>query len=138
MNSRRLTGQAPQQRVLPYHAVGCIVHHGKFWLPMSALGQKQTSAYVRFTPRKRTLVERVGMSALCQKRTHAVHPHGSLFDHLVGAGQQSRGDVEAKLFGGLEIDDKFEFRGLHNWHFCRLLSLQNTASVDTSLVILID
>jgi len=30
------------QRVLPYHAGGCIVHHGKFWLPMSALGQKRT------------------------------------------------------------------------------------------------
>src|SRR5262249_36271035 len=33
---------ALKQRVLPYHAVGCIVHHGKFWLPMSALGQKRT------------------------------------------------------------------------------------------------
>ena len=36
---------ALKQRVLPYHAVGCIVHHGKFWLPMSALGQKQTSGW---------------------------------------------------------------------------------------------
>jgi hypothetical protein len=27
--------------------VGRIVHHGKFWLPMSALGQKQTSVRVR-------------------------------------------------------------------------------------------
>jgi len=26
---------------------------------------------VRFTPQRRTLIERVGMSALCQKRTHA-------------------------------------------------------------------
>jgi len=34
---------ALKQRVLPYHAVGRIVHHGKFWLPMSALGQKRTS-----------------------------------------------------------------------------------------------
>ena len=32
---------------LPYHAVGRIVHHGNFWLPMSALGQKRTFEYVR-------------------------------------------------------------------------------------------
>src|SRR5262245_3763477 len=37
-------GPCPLWRVLPYHAVGCIVHHGKFWLPMSALGQKRTCA----------------------------------------------------------------------------------------------
>ena len=42
MNSRRLTGWPLKHRVLAYHAVGRIVHHGKFWLPMSALGQKQT------------------------------------------------------------------------------------------------
>src|SRR5262249_35462366 len=47
MNSRRLTGQPLKQRVLHYHAVGCIVHHGKFWMPMSALGQKQTFDDVR-------------------------------------------------------------------------------------------
>jgi len=41
MNSRRLTGW-PLKQVLPYHAVGRIVHDGKFWLPMSALGQKRT------------------------------------------------------------------------------------------------
>ena len=29
MNSRRLTGPL-KQRALPYHAVGRIVHHGKF------------------------------------------------------------------------------------------------------------
>jgi len=44
MNSRRLTGWPLKQRVLPYHAAGGIVHHGKFGLPMSALGQKRTSA----------------------------------------------------------------------------------------------
>jgi len=38
MNSRRLTGRALKQTALPYHAEGCIVHHGKFWLPTSALG----------------------------------------------------------------------------------------------------
>src|SRR6516165_514391 len=46
MNSRRLTGRPLNQRVLPYHAVGYIVHHGKFWVPMSALGQKRTLAHI--------------------------------------------------------------------------------------------
>jgi len=51
MNSRRLTGWPLKQRVLPYHAAGCIVHHGKFWLPMSALCHKRTAA-IR-SPRRR-------------------------------------------------------------------------------------
>jgi hypothetical protein len=39
---------------------------------MSALGQKRTFSIVRrikLYPQKRTLIERVGMSALCQKQT---------------------------------------------------------------------
>src|SRR5215472_16740690 len=45
MNSRRLTGWP--LRLLLYHAVSCIVHHGKVWVPMSALGQKQTLQSLR-------------------------------------------------------------------------------------------
>jgi hypothetical protein len=38
----------------------------------------------------------------------------SLFDHLVGAGEQRRWDFEAESFGRLKIDDQLEFgRGLH-------------------------
>src|SRR5262249_38266918 len=40
MKVRRLT-DAPQPG-LAYHVEGGSVHHGKYWLPMSALGQKQT------------------------------------------------------------------------------------------------
>jgi len=42
---------------------------------MSALGHKQTSEHdwiMSALPTKGTLIERVGMSALCQKRTHAL------------------------------------------------------------------
>src|SRR5215469_12894876 len=52
---------------------------------MSALGQKQTLGKVRLMsalPPKADMVERLGMSALCQKRTF-----DRLFDHLVGAGE---------------------------------------------------
>ena len=38
LNRNGSTGWPLKQRVLPYHAAGGIVHHGKFWLPMSALG----------------------------------------------------------------------------------------------------
>jgi hypothetical protein len=45
----------PLKQRVPYHAEGCIVHHGKFGLLMSALGHKRTSHQVR------------GMSALPPK-----------------------------------------------------------------------
>src|SRR5262249_14981601 len=47
-------------------------------LPMSALGQKRTSEHVR------------SMSALCQKRTHAVQQLGSLLDNVVRDAEQRR------------------------------------------------
>src|SRR5262249_54434539 len=43
-------------------------------------------------PQKRTWVERVGMSALCQRRT------SRLFDDFVGAGEQRGGHNEAERF----------------------------------------
>jgi hypothetical protein len=36
------------------------------------------------------------------------------FDHLVGAGEQRRGHVEAERLGCPEIDKQFDFRGLLN------------------------
>ena len=34
--------------------------------------------------------------------------HDFLFDHLVGAGEQRRGHIEAKRLGGLEVDHQFD------------------------------
>jgi hypothetical protein len=45
-------------------------------------------------PRKRTLRDAVGMSASCHKQTHAPQQKASLFNHLVGAGEQRRGKFE--------------------------------------------
>src|SRR4030095_5770031 len=37
------------------------------------------------------------------------------FDHLIRPRQQQRGDGEAEGFGGLEVDDQLELRGLLDW-----------------------
>jgi hypothetical protein len=50
----------------------------------SKSGHQQMPASCPLYPRKRTLIERVVMSALCQKRTHAVRQRKSLFDYFVG------------------------------------------------------
>ena len=62
---------------------------------MSALGQKQTFAPLSAYPRKRTLAAHYPMSALGQKRTHAVQQKGSLFDHFVGDLLEMQRYVEA-------------------------------------------
>jgi len=40
-------------------------------------GHRSMSASCPLYPRKRTFIERVGMSALCQKRTHALQQSGA-------------------------------------------------------------
>ena len=73
MNSRRLIGWPLKQRVLPYHAVSCIVCitansscQCPLWVKSRHRGLlKQSLLY----PQKRTLELIWEMSALCQKRT---------------------------------------------------------------------
>src|SRR5262249_53327316 len=54
-------------------------------LAMDSTHRASQAAQCPLYPQKRTLIERVRMSALCQKRTLAAS-----FDHLVGAGKQCR------------------------------------------------
>ena len=82
-------------------------------LPMSALGQKQTSEQVRIMslyPQKRTSAERIGMSAKCCQKPTSL----GLLDNLVRTGNQRGRHGEAKRLGGLEVDDQFVLgRGLY-------------------------
>jgi hypothetical protein len=56
-------------------------------------------------PDERTSTDRPAWSVSCHEETHAPQQIGSLFDHVVGAGEQHRWYFEAKRFGSLEIDN---------------------------------
>jgi hypothetical protein len=84
------------------------------------------------------------MSAVSQKRTNSSQPRQvrfvpgadicnaencSLFDDLVGTGEQRRRHYEAERLGGLEIDGHLKFRELLHRQISRLLTAQNAAGV---------
>ena len=58
----------------------------------------------------------------------------SLLDHLVGEGKERRWHIDAKTFGGLEVDHELEFDGLHDRQVGGLFTLENPSSVKADLV----
>src|SRR5215471_9600561 len=65
-------------------------------------GGRRRFVYCPLYPQKRTLVEPVGMSALCQKRTYALQQR-FLFDHVVGANEYGRLWITGKFMNRLLI-----------------------------------
>src|SRR5262249_15661122 len=72
------------------------------------------------------------MSALCEKQTFCAAVESSLFDYLVGGGEQRLRNIETERFGGFEIDDELEFGWLLDWKVRGLRSLQNFVNVPGS------
>ena len=64
----------------------------------------------------------IAMSAMGQKRT-------SLFDDLVGASNERWRNRHTDRFGSLEINDKFECRGLFDWNFVRFFAIDDLLGV---------
>src|SRR5215510_12455006 len=57
--------------------------------------------------------------------------HSCSFNHLVGVLQKVQRQVEAQGLRGLEINDEFEARRLHNGQVGRLLTLEYASSIDS-------
>src|SRR6516225_11529505 len=88
------------------------------------------------------LFHRASSATFATQSAKSGHSHCSkkapLFDHLVGAGEQRWRDVEAKRFGGLEVDHKLvPGRVLHR-EVTRLLTLENAIDVAGGATVLID
>jgi hypothetical protein len=94
---------------------------------MFVVGQKRKGSgcaqHFRFTP---ISVHQSGhrFCQLCAKSgCEQSQQHSPLFDHLVGAGEQRRRQVDVERPGGFEIDDEFQPSGLLNGEITGLLAL---------------
>ena len=67
--------------------------------------------------------------------TNAPQQTAALFDHLVGYGEHTQRDREAKRLGGLEIDDQFEFGRLLDRQIGGLFAFKDTPDVVASLTL---
>src|ERR1700746_487558 len=95
---------------------------------MSALGQKQTFGpknAMSALPPKADMVRRRSDVALCAKSGHSP----SLFDHLVGAGNQRLGHGDTECLGGSLVDYQLHCRGLLNGQIRRLFAFEDPPPV---------
>src|SRR5262249_53353991 len=131
-------GLPPKPRTTHYH----IVEKGRrrasqqIWQPICSYGS--TAPYT-IRPRRRRLSavpdsDRLGAARREPSRgaTGGCERSGqttSLFDHLVGAGEQRRGHLDAERLGSLEVDYELEARRLHDRQVARFLTFEDAPSI---------
>src|SRR5262245_59657296 len=59
----------------------------------------------------------------------------TLFNHLIGAGEQRRGHRDAEDAGCSGVDNQLELARLHHWQVGWLLSLEDATRIDADLTI---
>src|SRR5882762_8209277 len=116
-NPRRLPERMaqPSQRARP-HRVHCQPRLGLHRLINSKSGISTSTCF----PLE---LGHCSTQSACLKR--AMTGSRCLLDHVVGAGEESRRDFEAKRLGSLEVDPKIETRGLVKRNVSRSAALQN-------------
>ena len=108
------------------------VHRSKLDPPMSALGHSRPSHFVPVLNNVRYASDSdhsryESELTLWAKSDCEQEQTPRLFDHLVGSGEQSWRNGQAKRFGGFEVDDKIEFGRLFDRNIGRLAPPQNSA-----------
>ena len=91
------------------------VHDHRLPRPWIKLGPGRCRPNVRITPECGRVVDINGRLKSANSGCEQSQQGSSLFDHLVGAGEQRRWDVEAERLGGLEVDHQLELGRLLHW-----------------------
>ena len=106
------------------------------WVSRVASGRSRCSWHVRYASNSDPIGASQRNVAMCQKLPCGA-ANTSLFDHLVGAGEQRRRHFQAKRLGGLEIDGQFVFGGHLHRQVGRLLAPENAVDVTGGEAVLV-
>jgi len=93
------------------------MHHSKTgrsclrWVIFDPCGRSDTALFVCFASKSAATPSTSDPPLRANNGREQVQHTNALLGHLVGAGEQLIGNCRAKRFGGLLVDDQFEFCG---------------------------